>query len=84
MRHSFVSQSAIGGLSAHADQDGLADWYGQIAGHPPVALVHGEPTAMTALAERLQRDYQTPVIQPIFGECLDLTHPISQRPTHED
>ena len=33
----------LGGLSAHADQDGLVDWYGQIAGHPPVALFTANP-----------------------------------------
>ncbi|HXE66611.1 MAG TPA: MBL fold metallo-hydrolase, partial [Rhodanobacteraceae bacterium] len=29
----------VGGLSAHADKDGLSAWYGKIAGHPPVCLV---------------------------------------------
>ncbi len=43
----------VGGLSAHADQDALLDWYGGIAGHPPVALVHGENPAREALAKKL-------------------------------
>ncbi|HET7300337.1 MAG TPA: MBL fold metallo-hydrolase, partial [Oleiagrimonas sp.] len=29
----------VGGLSAHADCDGLSEWYGAIADHPPVCLV---------------------------------------------
>ena len=43
----------------------------------------GVTAAMAALAERLQRDYQSLVIQPIFGECLDLANPISLRPGRE-
>ncbi|HZL95977.1 MAG TPA: MBL fold metallo-hydrolase, partial [Vicinamibacterales bacterium] len=33
----------VGGLSAHADQAGLLEWYGAFEGAPPVCLVHGEP-----------------------------------------
>ena len=47
----------VGGLSAHADQDGLAEWYGHFHGRPPVALVHGEERAREGLAERLKRDF---------------------------
>ncbi len=45
----------VGGLSAHAGQSGLVDWYGQIAGRPPVVLVHGEDDAREALATALDR-----------------------------
>ena len=48
----------VGGLSAHADQQGLIDWYRQIKRRPPVMLVHGEPDAMEALAQRLGDDLQ--------------------------
>ncbi|MEK7796960.1 MAG: MBL fold metallo-hydrolase, partial [Pseudomonadota bacterium] len=54
----------IGGLSAHADQEGLLAWYrgfGQPL--PPVALVHGEPTAIDGLATRL-KTLRAPVIVP--------------------
>jgi len=40
----------VGGLSAHADQRGLMDWYGHFDGHPPLVLVHGEDKAREALA----------------------------------
>ncbi len=43
----------IGGLSSHADQAGLLDWYRHFEGHPPVVLVHGEPPALLALKEAL-------------------------------
>ncbi len=45
----------VGGLSAHAGQDGLLRWYGNFSGRPRVAVVHGEPDASTALDEALRR-----------------------------
>jgi len=47
----------VGGLSAHADQRGLMEWYGGFAGHPPLVLVHGEDKAREALAGEIgERD----------------------------
>ncbi len=47
----------VGGLSAHADQSGLMEWYGGFEGHPPLVLVHGEDKAREALAGKIgQRD----------------------------
>lgn len=60
----------VGGLSAHADQAGLVGWYQAIAGHPPVALVHGEATAMAELAARLQREPRARVVQARYGQVL--------------
>ncbi|MBZ0070367.1 MAG: MBL fold metallo-hydrolase [Gammaproteobacteria bacterium] len=62
----------VGGLSAHADQHGLMDWYAGFDGHPPVALVHGEEDAMRSLGETLQgRGVQ--VSRPRPGEVLKIT-----------
>ena len=47
----------VGGLSAHADQAGLAEWYGAIKGHPPVWLVHGENKAREIFADKLRADF---------------------------
>jgi metallo-beta-lactamase family protein len=47
----------VGGLSAHTDQNGLLEWYGGIAQHPPIALVHGEDIAREALAGELRERY---------------------------
>jgi metallo-beta-lactamase family protein len=47
----------VGGLSAHADQRGLMEWYAGFDGHPPLALVHGEDKAREALAGEIgERD----------------------------
>ena len=47
----------IGGLSAHADQQGLLDWYGASPNHPPVVLVHGENPARDTLAAMLHQRF---------------------------
>lgn len=60
----------VGGLSAHADQAGLLDWYKAIDGRPTVALVHGEPAAMEALAQRLHSELGARVMQPRYGQTL--------------
>lgn len=44
----------VGGLSAHADQAGLLEWYDHFRHRPPVVLVHGEDRAREALAAQLQ------------------------------
>jgi metallo-beta-lactamase family protein len=62
----------IGGLSAHADHQGLLDWYRHFEGRPRVALVHGEPEAMDALAQRLESQYQVHVVQAEFRQKLTL------------
>lgn len=60
----------VGGLSAHADQSGLRDWYRHIAGRPPVVLVHGEPQAMHSLAAKLAEDGAGSVRQARYGETI--------------
>jgi len=62
----------IGGLSAHADQAGLVDWYGHFRERPKVALVHGEPQAMDSLAKRLTNDFGAEVIIPERGQVSRL------------
>jgi metallo-beta-lactamase family protein len=47
----------VGGLSAHADQQGLLAWYGASPNHPPVALVHGENPARDTLGGKLRKQF---------------------------
>lgn len=51
-----AQRHTVGGLSAHADQQGLVEWYAAIAGKPPLVLVHGEDDAREALAHRLRAE----------------------------
>jgi metallo-beta-lactamase family protein len=50
-----AQRHTIGGLSAHADQSGLLQWYGQFEHKPPVVLVHGEDDARDALGIELEK-----------------------------
>lgn len=62
----------VGGLSAHADQESLVQWYRQIGTRPRVVLVHGEPEAMDKLEQRLHSELQASVSQAEFGHKLTL------------
>jgi len=62
----------VGGLSAHADQQGLTDWYEAFRGRPPVALVHGEPKAMDVLAGVLESRSGAAVTRVQAGQKIHL------------
>ena len=62
----------VGGFSAHADSDGLANWYGHFDSRPPVALVHGEELSMGALQQRLRDQFQARVMTPREGGRINL------------
>lgn len=62
----------VGGLSAHADQRGLIEWYGQFAEHPPLALVHGEQKSREALAGEINALDGIDVALPKPGDTLEV------------
>lgn len=64
----------IGGFSAHADRDGLLNWYKKFKGRPPIALVHGEPEAIDPLAGRVKALGVNKIFTPDPGDTLDLVH----------
>jgi metallo-beta-lactamase family protein len=66
----------IGGLSAHAGQQALVDWYDRFKNRPPLVLVHGEPEAQVALAARIQNELMAPVHIAAEGDRFDLRQPI--------
>ena len=55
-----AQRHTIGGLSAHADQTDLIDWYSSFAGQPPVYLVHGEERGQRPLLQKLSTDLGAP------------------------
>jgi metallo-beta-lactamase family protein len=57
-----LQRHTIGGLSAHADQPGLLEWYGHLGGHPPACLVHGEDDAREAMATAMRQRYGNEVV----------------------
>ena len=62
----------IGGLSAHADQQGLLQWYAGFEQRPPLFLVHGESAAQQTLAALLRSELQADVGIATRGQVLDL------------
>jgi len=58
----------VGGLSAHADQRGLLDWYAGFKGKPPVYLVHGEKKNQDVLAARLRETCDAEVHVAEYGQ----------------
>ncbi|MDJ0938673.1 MAG: MBL fold metallo-hydrolase [Woeseiaceae bacterium] len=60
----------IGGLSAHADQQGLIDWYAAFDNRPPVYLVHGEARAQVPLLERLRSELSAPASIARYGQTI--------------
>jgi metallo-beta-lactamase family protein len=62
----------IGGLSAHADQQDLLDWYGGFQNQPPLYLVHGEPEAQSPLASKLASQLRAPVTIAKYGQTAEI------------
>ena len=62
----------VGGLSAHADQQGLLDWYAGGASRPPVVLVHGEQRAREALAAELRERHSVDVTLSRPGASIEV------------
>lgn len=65
--------ASIDGLSAHADADELVRWT-EVLRTPPKTtfLVHGEPDAATALAQRLERERGFATRIPALGDVVAL------------
>ncbi|MFP5383374.1 MAG: MBL fold metallo-hydrolase RNA specificity domain-containing protein [Gammaproteobacteria bacterium] len=62
----------IGGFSAHAGQSELVDWAANFTGKPRFHLVHGEPEAQAALAEKLWKEKGIAVDIPAQGSSIRL------------
>jgi metallo-beta-lactamase family protein len=62
----------IGGLSAHADQSDLIDWYGAFENKPPLHLVHGEPRAQKALMAKIESQLNAPVSIATYEQTVEI------------
>jgi len=60
-------------LSAHADAGELMRWLGGFSRPPRLTcVVHGEPAASDALADRIRRERQWPVVVPEYLQAVEL------------
>lgn len=62
----------LGGFSAHAGQVELIEWLQGFTNKPNVALVHGEPKAIDALANRIWELLHIKVKTPQLGDTMAL------------
>ncbi len=62
----------VGGLSAHADQRGLIEWYEGFQPHPALALVHGEDKSREGLAGEIGERDGVEVVIPRPGTIVDV------------
>lgn len=67
-----AQRHTVGGLSAHADQQALLDWYADFASPPPLALVHGEDLAREALAGEIHERHGVQATLARPGMTLDV------------
>jgi metallo-beta-lactamase family protein len=56
-----AQRHTIGGLSAHADQPGLLEWYSHLENAPPAVLVHGEDEARIAMQAAMEKQFNCAV-----------------------
>lgn len=69
-----ASCTQVEGLSAHADQNELVEWCGDIPKKPEkVFIVHGEPESAFALKEKLKEVYDYDCIIPELNAVYELT-----------
>lgn len=62
----------VGGLSAHADQDGLLRWAGSFTNNPRVYVVHGESDVRESFSELLEDQLGLRSSVTHSGEIIDL------------
>jgi len=62
----------VGGLSAHADQNDLLRWLGNIENNPQVLVVHGEPDVKESFNDLLVDKLNIRSRVPEPGEVIDL------------
>ncbi|MFQ3213338.1 MAG: metallo-beta-lactamase family protein [Marivirga sp.] len=63
----------ITGLSAHADQTELINWYRHLKSHPKYTfIIHGEKDASETLSKLISPEYPQNIIVPKYLESFDL------------
>jgi metallo-beta-lactamase family protein len=62
----------MGGLSGHADQTDLMNWFGTLArSKPRVVLTHGEDKARAALGRPIKARHNIKVESPALNAVID-------------
>ena len=65
--------STMGGFSAHADQQGLLDWYGVMAPSKPRTIItHGEDRARGVFSELIESRHGIKTQRPQLGDVIEI------------
>jgi metallo-beta-lactamase family protein len=65
--------ASMGGLSAHAGQSDLVNWFDQVsASNPKLVLSHGEDRGRVPLAEIIRKRYGITPILPDYGDVITI------------
>jgi len=65
--------ASMGGLSAHAGQSDLVNWFGHLsASKPKLVLSHGEDRGRKPLAEIIRNRYGIAPVLPEYGDIITI------------
>lgn len=68
-----ASIHTMGGFSAHADQNGLLDWYSTVApSRPRTIITHGEDRARKAFSELIHSRFGMKSERPALGDVIEI------------
>jgi metallo-beta-lactamase family protein len=68
-----ASVHTMGGFSAHADQQGLLDWYDSVAPSKPRTIItHGEDSARDVFAGLIRTKYKLQPELPQLGDVIEI------------
>ena len=68
-----ASIHTMGGFSAHADQNGLLEWFSTLApSRPRTIITHGEDRAREALSDRIGSRFGIKTERPVIGDVIEI------------
>ena len=68
-----ASIHTMGGFSAHADQNGLIEWFGYMApSRPRTIITHGEDRAREAFSNLIQSRFGLSTERPVIGDVIEV------------
>jgi metallo-beta-lactamase family protein len=68
-----ASIHTMGGFSAHADQNGLLDWFSTVApSRPRTIITHGEDRAREAFSQLIQSRFDLNTERPMIGDFIEI------------
>jgi metallo-beta-lactamase family protein len=68
-----ASIHTMGGFSAHADQNGLLDWYSVMApSRPRTIITHGEDRARKAFSDQIKQRFGAQTECPALDDVIEI------------